>query len=87
MTTKLIISVLLIENNLKDGCLLRKMFNEQSEYDIRLTQVECISNAEKSLVESLFDIILLDLKPSLVRGTVCGLDFDLDRRALDVEAD
>ncbi len=62
MPKKLIISVLLIENNPEDVRLLRAMFDENSGYDIRLTHVERMNEAESYLAEKLFDIIILDLK-------------------------
>jgi len=54
-------SVLLIDNNVADVRLLHKMISEQDQYDIELTHVECMAEAEVCLAGRPFDVILLDL--------------------------
>jgi signal transduction histidine kinase len=58
---KSIKTVLLIEDNPGDARLLREMLNEQGAHDVELTQVECMSDAERYLTAHSVDIILLDL--------------------------
>src|SRR6266436_3072710 len=61
MSKKSIKTVLLVEDNPGDARLLREMFNEQASHKTELTQVECMSDAEKHLAQRQVDIILLDL--------------------------
>jgi len=61
MSKKSIKTVLLVEDNPGDARLLREMFNEQGSHKTELTQVECMSDAEKHLAQRQVDIILLDL--------------------------
>ncbi|HUD89283.1 MAG TPA: ATP-binding protein, partial [Xanthobacteraceae bacterium] len=60
MSAKLIKAILLIEDNPGDVRLLREMFNDHGEHDTELMHVDCMSAAEKHLVEHAVDIILLD---------------------------
>ena len=60
MSTKSIKAILLIEDNPGDVRLLREMFNDHGAHDAELTHVDCMSAAEKHLVEHAVDIILLD---------------------------
>jgi diguanylate cyclase (GGDEF)-like protein/PAS domain S-box-containing protein len=53
-------TVLLIEDNPGDARLLREMFRDGSQ-EYRLTQVACMSDADKHLAEQTVDFILLDL--------------------------
>jgi diguanylate cyclase (GGDEF)-like protein/PAS domain S-box-containing protein len=53
--------LLLVEDNPGDARLLREMFAEHGSNHTELTHVESMSEAEKCLSESAFDIILLDL--------------------------
>jgi diguanylate cyclase (GGDEF)-like protein/PAS domain S-box-containing protein len=61
MRKKAIRILLLVEDNPGDARLLREMFNEQGLHHTELTHAECMSDAEKHLAGSPFDIILLDL--------------------------
>jgi diguanylate cyclase (GGDEF)-like protein/PAS domain S-box-containing protein len=61
MTPKLINLLLLVEHNLRDARLLRELFNEHGSHKTELAHAECMSDAEKQLADSTFDIILLDL--------------------------
>jgi diguanylate cyclase (GGDEF)-like protein/PAS domain S-box-containing protein len=61
MSPKSIKVLLLVEDNPGDARLLREMFSEQGLHNTKLTHVECMSDAEKSLINHAFDIILLDL--------------------------
>jgi signal transduction histidine kinase len=60
MSAKLIKAILLIEDNPGDARLLREMFNDHGEHDVEMIHVDCMSAAEKHLVEHAADIILLD---------------------------
>jgi signal transduction histidine kinase len=60
MSTKSIKVILLIEDNPGDVRLLREMFNDYGAHNAELTHVDCMSAAEKHLVEHAVDIILLD---------------------------
>jgi len=60
MSTKSIKVILLIEDNPGDVRLLREMFNDYGAHNAELTHVDCMSAAEKYLVEHAVDIILLD---------------------------
>jgi CheY-like chemotaxis protein len=60
MSTKLAKAILLIEDNLGDVRLLREMFNDNGAHDTEMIHVDCMSAAEKYLVEHAVDIILLD---------------------------
>src|SRR5271163_4522956 len=53
--------LLLVEDNPGDARLLREMLNEQDQHKPDLIHVECMKDAEKRLVERVFDAILLDL--------------------------
>ncbi len=53
--------LLLIEDNPGDAHLLREMFNDHGSQDTELTQVGCMSDAEKHLEQGQVDIIMLDL--------------------------
>jgi signal transduction histidine kinase len=61
MSKKSIKTILLVEDNLGDACLLREMLNEEGSHDTELTLVGSISEAEKHLAEHAVDTILLDL--------------------------
>ena len=61
MNTKSLKILLLVEDNPGDARLLREMFSEQGLHNTQLTHVECMSDAEKHLAGSAFDVILLDL--------------------------
>jgi CheY-like chemotaxis protein len=60
MSTKLIKSILLIEDNPGDVRLLQEMFKECGADETEIAHVNCMSAAEKHLVERSVDIILLD---------------------------
>jgi signal transduction histidine kinase len=60
MSKKLAKAILLIEDNLGDVRLLREMFNDNGAHDTEMIHVDCMSAAEKYLVEHAVDIILLD---------------------------
>ncbi len=68
MSTKLVKTLLLVEDNLGDARLLREMLNEQNSLDTQLTHLECMSDAERYLAEHSVDIILLDLGLSDAQG-------------------
>ena len=53
--------LLLVEDNPGDARLLREMLNEPGSDHIAVTHVESMIEAEKSLAEGRFEIILLDL--------------------------
>jgi diguanylate cyclase (GGDEF)-like protein/PAS domain S-box-containing protein len=53
--------LLLVEDNPGDTRLLREMFNEHGSDGTELTQVGCMSDAEKHLEHGAVDIIVLDL--------------------------
>jgi diguanylate cyclase (GGDEF)-like protein len=61
-------TILLIEDNPADVRLLREMLNEQDSLHIRLTHLECMSDAESYLADHVVDIILLDLGLSDAQG-------------------
>lgn len=61
MTEKPTTTVLVIEDNPGDARLLREMFNEQASHDITFTDVECMGDAERALVQGGIDVVLLDL--------------------------
>jgi diguanylate cyclase (GGDEF)-like protein/PAS domain S-box-containing protein len=61
MSKRSIKSVLLVEDSPGDARLIREMFNEQGQRNVRLTHVECMSDAEKHLAVHAVDMILLDL--------------------------
>ena len=61
MSKRSIKSVLLVEDSPGDARLIREMFNEQGQRNVRLTHVECMKDAEKHLAEHAVDMILLDL--------------------------
>src|ERR1700692_2962904 len=60
MSTKLIKTILLVEDNAADARLIREMLNEQASRNIELTHVDCMGAAERHLAERAVDIILLD---------------------------
>ena len=60
MSAKVIKSILLIEDNPGDVRLLREMFDEHGAHDTEMTSVDCMSAAERHLLEHDVDIILLD---------------------------
>jgi diguanylate cyclase (GGDEF)-like protein/PAS domain S-box-containing protein len=68
MNTKSLKILLLVEDNPGDARLLREMFSEQGLHTIALTHAECMSDAEKHLAGSAFDVILLDLGLPDVQG-------------------
>jgi diguanylate cyclase (GGDEF)-like protein len=68
MSTKLVKTLLLVEDNLGDARLLREMLNEQNSLNTQLTHLECMSDAERYLAEHSVDIILLDLGLSDAQG-------------------
>jgi signal transduction histidine kinase len=59
-SAKLIKTILMIEDNPRDARLLREMFNDHGAHGAEMTHVDCMSAAEKHLVEHAVDIILLD---------------------------
>ena len=61
MIRKTLKLLLLVEDNQGDARLLREMLNEAGAHKTELTQAESMSEAEKRLVERLFDIVLIDL--------------------------
>src|SRR5271163_3052737 len=61
MNRKSLKILLLVEDNLGDARLLREMFNDEGLYKTELKHVQSMSEAEKSLADGQFDIILLDL--------------------------
>ena len=61
MSTKLIKTLLLVEDNLGDARLLREMLNGQNSFNTQLTQLESMTAAETHLAKHAVDIILLDL--------------------------
>ena len=61
MIRKALKLLLLVEDNPGDARLLREMLNEAGAHKTELTQAESMSEAEKRLVERLFDIVLIDL--------------------------
>jgi len=61
MSTKLIKTLLLVEDNLGDARLLREMLNGQNSFNTQLTQLESMIAAETHLAKHAVDIILLDL--------------------------
>ena len=70
MSTKLIATLLLIEDNLGDARLLREMFNEQGAHNTELTHVQSMGEAEEYLAKHSVDIILLDLGLPDAQGVV-----------------
>jgi len=60
MSTNLIETILLIEDNLGDARLIREMLNAQGSTRTKLTHVDCMRAAEQHLSEHTVDIILLD---------------------------
>lgn len=61
MSEKSITRLLLVEDNPGDARLLGMMFDRHGSYDIALTHVESMGEAEKHLAERAVDIIVLDL--------------------------
>src|SRR5277367_3417271 len=61
MSKKTIKVLLLVEDNHGDARLLREMLDEQGMQNTELTRVECMTDAERYLAESGYDVILLDL--------------------------
>ena len=61
MRKKSIKVLLLVEDNPGDTRLLREMFKEHGSPNTELTQVGCMSDAEKHLEQDAVDIIVLDL--------------------------
>jgi diguanylate cyclase (GGDEF)-like protein/PAS domain S-box-containing protein len=61
MIRKALKLLLLVEDNPGDARLIREMLNEAGAHKTELTQAESMSEAEKRLVERLFDIVLIDL--------------------------
>src|SRR5579863_10560845 len=66
--TKSFSKVLLIENNLGDAEILRKMFVAQATHHSELIHVECMADAEEYLAEHAVDIILVNLGLPDVQG-------------------
>src|ERR1700722_18785132 len=60
MSATLIKAILLIEDNPGDVRLLREMLKDHGTHDAEMTNVDCMSAAEKHLVQHAVDIILLD---------------------------
>jgi diguanylate cyclase (GGDEF)-like protein len=61
MSSKLIKTLLLVEDNLGDARLLREMLNGQNSLNIQSKQLETMTAAEAHLAKHAVDIILLDL--------------------------
>ena len=61
MQKKSATQLLLVEDNPGDARLIREMFNDEGSYDIELTHVQSVREAEKHLEMHAADIILLDL--------------------------
>jgi diguanylate cyclase (GGDEF)-like protein/PAS domain S-box-containing protein len=53
--------LLLVEDNPGDARLLREMLNDAGAFKTEMTQAESMREAEKHLLERLFDIVLIDL--------------------------
>jgi len=62
------INILLVEDNPGDARLLREMLSRQVSFDIELTHVASMSEAENHLAKDAVDIILLDLGLPDVQG-------------------
>ena len=62
------IKILLVEDNPGDARLLREMLSRQVSFDIELTHVASMSEAENHLAKDAVDIILLDLGLPDVQG-------------------
>src|ERR1700684_4621807 len=60
MSATLIKAILLIEDHPGDARLFREMLKDQGTHDAEMTHVDCMSAAEKHLVQHAVDIILLD---------------------------
>src|SRR6202167_2053538 len=60
MSARVVKAILLIEDNPGDVRLLREMFKDYGAHNTEMTHVDCMSAAEKDLVEHAFDVILLD---------------------------
>jgi len=54
-------NILLVEDNPGDARLLREMFNQQTAYDVTVTHVWSMAEAERHLAEHLIDVFVLDL--------------------------
>jgi len=61
MTSKALITVLLVEDNPGDARLIRELFTSDRVHRVEFTHVECMAEAEKQLKARTFDVILLDL--------------------------
>jgi diguanylate cyclase (GGDEF)-like protein/PAS domain S-box-containing protein len=61
-------TILLIEHDPEQSCLIRSMFNDKSSYAFELTCVVCMSEAEDYLAGHSVDIVLLDLGLSDSKG-------------------
>jgi diguanylate cyclase (GGDEF)-like protein/PAS domain S-box-containing protein len=61
MSTKSIKTVLLIQNDAEEACIISDMFNHQGSYSFALTRVECMAEAEAFLKTQSVSVVLLDL--------------------------
>ncbi|MGK2856299.1 MAG: EAL domain-containing response regulator [Thermoanaerobaculia bacterium] len=61
MNTNAVMRLLLVEDNSGDARLIREIFNERGSRDTELTHVTSMGEAEATLKENAFDIILVDL--------------------------
>jgi len=61
MTKNSIKTILLIEDDPEDARSLNGLFNEEGKPGVKVTVVDCMSDAEKHLAEHVVDVILLDL--------------------------
>jgi signal transduction histidine kinase len=69
------LQVLLVEDNVADASLIRRMFSHEKRDSVELTHFVCLSEAEKYLAKSRADIVLLDM------GLPDGHGLDTVRRA------
>ncbi|MGA3033716.1 MAG: diguanylate cyclase [Terracidiphilus sp.] len=54
-------TVLLIENDAEQTCIIRAMFDDQGSHSFKLTPVKCLADAQTYLAGHPVDVVLLDL--------------------------